>query len=98
MQRAHARLADRIHAAEDFLRRSDRRVVEPTDQAVGGGPSPFGGFAGDDMQTNAEREFAAGLVGQFAHGIELASDVGRGFAPGQIFVDFLRRDCRSGIR
>ena len=58
VQRAHAALADRVHAREHRLRLGDRFVVEMRYEAVGRRPGFFGCLADDDVEPDAEAELA----------------------------------------
>ena len=54
MQRAHARLAHRIHAGENLLGLCNRGVIQMLDQTVRVMPCLFLRFAHDHMQADAE--------------------------------------------
>src|SRR6202012_3408882 len=98
VQRSHAALTFRVHLGERFLRLFDGLVVELADQFVRSAPGCFIGFAHDDVEADAETQFAAGLFCTGAHLGDFFRHGCRGFAPGQIDVNLLCRQVDGFVR
>ena len=67
----HPPLADRGGAGQRALRGGDRLLVGVGDQRFGGRPRLFGVIAGDDVQADAEAQFAFVGLGERAHPVQV---------------------------
>src|SRR5262249_27689093 len=98
VQHLHALLPYRIHALEDLLRFGDGLLVDIANKVLGGGPSLLGRLAHDDVQADAEAQFAAFGVSGFADLGKFFGNLSGGLAPCQILIDGLggNLDARLG--
>src|SRR3984885_13590513 len=71
----HTLLANRARRAELALCDRDGLVVRVGDERLRGGPGLVGVVPGDDVQTDPEPRFAALLLGQLAHPLEVGFDL-----------------------